>query len=35
MDILNEIEKTILEEVSLTWMRRFAKYIYTNGEYVE
>jgi hypothetical protein len=35
MDILNDIEKAILEEVFLTWMRRLAKYINTNDEYVE
>jgi hypothetical protein len=35
MDIVNGIEKATLEEVFLTWMRRLAKCIDTNGEYVE
>jgi hypothetical protein len=35
MTILNSIEKVTLEEVFLTWMRRLAKYINTNSEYVE
>jgi hypothetical protein len=35
MDILNGIEKTTLEEIVLTWLRRLANSINTNGEYVE
>jgi hypothetical protein len=35
MIILNSIEKVTLKEVFLTWMRKLAKYINTNGEYVE
>jgi hypothetical protein len=35
MDIPNGIEQATLEEVFLTEMRRFAKCINTNGEYVE
>jgi hypothetical protein len=32
---LNDIEKGTLEKVFLTWMRRLAKCINTNDEYVE
>jgi hypothetical protein len=35
IDILNGIEKATLAEVFLTWMKRLAKCININGEYVE